>query len=441
MILPGFAHTSQNISDNAMMTSFYSFFGDSPYTMNVESYVFLGYSVIFLSVLAIIKYRQNHIWFWLLICGIFIVMSFGPELKIFDQSTGIEMPDKVLYDTIPGWDEIRAPARFVVMANLSLAILASYAVYGLIKNRFSTFKQQLVLTSMIGVVILFEFSMIPYASHELPLMPDIYDEIKNDESKFAVLAAPIGGTGYANLLLHPMALYHQIHHEKPIYGGHESRPSLDEMLSTQTYFLNMFYIFGSKEDVIKQDIATHGLALFDYFDIKYVTLHKKLGTDSEFKKKMVGFIPEARQIMSEILSKDNPDYEDDKTIVYKIPKSNSSEPFLVLGSGWHIFQPDYDARATMKNFEILIINPTDSEIYVTLSLILYSIGNEKIATIYMNDEKRNEITVPTKPTDIQIKNLELEPGTNVIVLDTDEFTLSENNLETSFGVRSILIMN
>ena len=162
----------------------------------------------------------------------------------------------------------------------------------------------------------------------------------------------------------------------------------------------MFYIFGSKEDIIKQDIATHGLALFDYFDIKYVTLHKKLGTDSEFKKKMVGFIPEARQIMSEILSKDNPDYEDDKIIVYKIPKSNSSEPFLVLGSGWHIFQPDYDARATMKNFEILIINPTDSEIYVTLSLILYSIGNEKIATIYMNDEKRNEITVPTKPTAI-----------------------------------------
>ena len=41
----------------------------------------------------------------------------------------------------------------------------------------------------------------------------------------------------------------------------------------------------------------------------------------------------------------------------------------------------------------------------------------------------------------QIKNLELKPGANVIVLDTDEFTLSENNLETSFGVRSILIMN
>ena len=61
---------------------------------------------------------------------------------------------------LPEWDEIRAPARFIVMANLALAVLASYAVYGLIKNKFSSFKQQLILTTIIGFVILFEFSVI-----------------------------------------------------------------------------------------------------------------------------------------------------------------------------------------------------------------------------------------------------------------------------------------
>ena len=36
------------------------------------------------------------------------------------------MPDKLFYDTVPEWDEIRASARFIVMTNLALAILASY---------------------------------------------------------------------------------------------------------------------------------------------------------------------------------------------------------------------------------------------------------------------------------------------------------------------------
>jgi len=274
LILPGSTHTTQIISDYGMNISFYSFF-DKPVPIGeIEHLIFLGYSVIFLSALAVIRYRRNHVWFWLLICGIFVVMSLGPELKIFHQSTGIVLPDKVFYDAVPEWDEIRAPARFIVMANLALAVLASYAVYGLIKNKFSSFKQQLMLTTIIGFVIIFEFSMIPYPSYTEPI-PDIYEEIKNDVSKFVVLPAPIGGVGDYSLMSDPTVLYHQLHHEKPIYGGHESRVSHETLKETQTYFLNMFHILGSKDDVIKQDLTTHGLSLFDHFDIKYVTLHKE----------------------------------------------------------------------------------------------------------------------------------------------------------------------
>ena len=127
-----------------------------------------------------------------------------------------------------------------------------------------------MLTTIIGFVILFEFSMIPYSSYSEPV-PDIYQEIKNDESKFAVLPIPIGGTGDRLLMSDPTVLYHQIHHEKPIYGGHESRVSLETTKNTQTYFLSMCHIFGSKDDVIKKELATHGLSLFNNFDIKYFT--------------------------------------------------------------------------------------------------------------------------------------------------------------------------
>ena len=453
LILPVHQHTTQIISDYGMITSFYSFFDKQPFSQSIENLTFLGYSVIFLSALAVIRYRRNHTWFWLLICGIFVLMSLGPELKIFNESTGIELPDKVFYDNIPGWDQLRSPARFIVMANLALAVLASYAVYGLIKNKFSSFKQQIMLTSIIGFVILFEFSMIPYLSYTEPI-PDIYEEIKNDESKFAVLPVPIGGTGDYALMSDPAMLYHQLHHEKPIYGGYEARATFETLSGTQTYFLNMFHILGSKDDIIKQDLTTHGLSLFDHFDIKYVTLDK----DSPIWKFLTWqndplqvFLPETKQLMSEILSGDNPVYEDDRIVVYKIPKPNSSEPFLLLGSGWHVFDPEYHIRATMKNSEILIVNPTSSEMHATLSVVLSSIEKEKTVTVSINNEELTRVNVPTTFINTQIENLILKPGVNVVALDTDQFSLVKFGLggdidkgqETtvSFHVRSISIIN
>ena len=458
LILPGSTHTTQIISDYGMNISFYSFF-DKPVPIGeIEHLIFLGYSVIFLSALAVIRYRRNHVWFWLLICGIFVVMSFGPELKIFHQSTGIVLPDKVFYDAVPEWDEIRAPARFIVMANLALAVLASYAVYGLIKNKFSSFKQQIILTSIIGFVILFEFSMIPYPSTSEPI-PDIYEEIKNDESKFAVLPVPLGGIGEFRLMTDSVVLYHQIYHEKPIYGGVESRASYETLENIQTYFLNMFRIncdyidanipcqSSGKNDVIKQDLSIHGLSLFDHFDIKYVILHKKMPN---------WIIPpdlilETKQIMSEILSGDDPIYKDDRLVVYKIPKPNSSEPFLLLGSGWHTFESEYNARGTMKNSEILIVNPTSYDITTTLNLVLGSIDEERTMTVSLNNEKVDEIDIPTSISDIKIEDLILKSGVNVVTLDADEYITMIPKVETetaytkflsttlAFGVQSISI--
>jgi hypothetical protein len=441
LILPGLEHTTQKLSDHGMNKSFYSFF-DKPYHgLQVEHFTFLGYSVIFLSALAVIRYRQNHIWFWLLICGIFVLMSLGPELKIFHESTGIVLPDKIFYDVVPEWDEIRAPARFIVIANLALAVLASYAVYGLLKNKFSPFKQQLMLTAVIGFVILFEFSMIPYLSYSEPI-PDIYEEIKNDESKFAVLPVPIGGTGDGLLLSAPVMLYHQIHHEKPIYGGFESRVDIEVMRNTQTYFLNMFHILGSKDDVIKQDLVTHGLSLFDHFDIKYVTLHKEILSYDKINQNTLSleFLPETKQHMSEILGGDKPIHEDNHIIVYKIPKSNSLEPFLLLGSGWYIFEVLENARATMKSSEIMIVNPTNSEMNVTLNLVLTSIKNENVVTVFMNNEKLTSYDIPTESTYTQIENLTLKPGINTVVLENDKFVLV-GKTKVSLKVESISITN
>jgi hypothetical protein len=293
--------------------------------------------------------------------------------------------------------------------------------------------------------------MIPYPSTSEPI-PDIYAEIKNDESKFAVLSAPLGGVGDGGLMSDPTVLYHQIHHEKPIYGGHESRVSLETTKKTQTYFLSMFHIFGSKDDVIKQDLATHGLSLFNHFDIKYVTLHKSSPTLESWQKDLLQvFLSETKQIMSEILSGNNPVYEDDRIVVYKIPKPNSSEPFLLLGSGWHVFVPEQHLRTTMKNSEILIVNPTNSEMHVTLNVVLHSIDKENTMTVSMNNEELSRVNIPTTFKNVEV-DLLLKPGVNVVTLDTNKFSLVEYGLEgteigqgqkttISLNVQSISIVN
>ena len=431
LILPTPEHTTQIISDYGIIQSFYTFFNvpfDS-YQLQIENLVFLGYSVIFLSAPAIIKYRQKHVWFWLLITGIFILMSLGPELKIFHESTGIILPERIFYDTIPEWDEIRAPARFIVIADLALAILVSYSVYGLIKNKFSSFKQQLILSTIIAFVILFEFSFIPYPANSESI-PEIYEEIKNDKSKFTILPAPIGGTGEELLQSDPLLLYHQIYHEKPIYGGMESRVSSDAIENTQTYFLNMFRLTGIKDDVIKQDLSTYGLSIFEHLNIKYVVLHKKLELSIDFLNNFhrETFLPETKDMMSKILMDDKPIYEDDKIVVYKIPKPDSTKPFLMLGSGWHLFEAEHNARATMKDSEILIINPSNTEKTVTVKIILSSIGKEKILTASLNNKNLGDMNIPTETIGIQLKDLNLKPGMNVILLSSDEFVLISQEL-------------
>ena len=156
--------------------------------------------------------------------------------------------------------------------------------------------------------------------------------------------------------------------------------------------------------------------------------------------------------MSKILQWNDPNYKDEKLVVYKIPKPNSSEPFLLLGSGWHVFDPEYNTRTSMKNSEILVVNPTNSEMYVTLNVVLNSTEKEKTMTVSMNNEELTRVKLLQAFQNMQIKNLILKPGVNVVALDTDEFTLAAFGLEgaeidkweettVSFNVRSISIIN
>jgi len=261
LIVPTPVHSVEKISDYYFGKAFFYSFNELTTTpsYSIEHFVFLGYTTIILSLIAVIKFRPSYTWFWVLICGVFTIFSFGPELKFFNISTGVTMPEHLLYDNVPGWDDFRAPARFMVITFLGMAMLASFAIHNLMKNYFTGSKKQYVIVAAIGIVILFEYSAIPYATYSENI-PEIYQIIKDDINTRAILEAPMGGTGDFLLMTDPTIVYYQTVHEKPIYGGHESRPSLDVLRGTQTYFLNMFQLEGSKHDIIKQDLSIHGIS-------------------------------------------------------------------------------------------------------------------------------------------------------------------------------------
>ena len=64
----------------------------------------------------------------------------------------------------------------------------------------------------------------------------------------------------------------------------------------------------------------------------------------------------------------------------------------------------------------------------------------------MNNEEVNVFEIPTTPINIQIENLILAPGINVVTLNTDKFGLIEidevqSKFRVSFTVQSISIVN
>ena len=118
-------------------------------------------------------------------------------------------------------------------------------------------------------------------------------------------------------------------------------------------------------------------------------------------------------------------------VIYKIPNPDSSEPFLLLGSGGHHFHKcggeiekiySCNARSTMKNSEILIVNPTHSDMQITLNMVLTAAENKKTLVISINSEELTVVDIPVTPTNMELENLIIKPGINVVSLDTNQYS-------------------
>jgi len=403
-VLPTPNHSLTKIIDYPYVTS--SGFG--------EGWTFLGYTAIFLAILALVKTDKKEKTIWI-IPGFFLaIISLGPFLKIGGIETGIQLPYYFLYE-LPTFDIWRSIGRTAIFVTFCVSILAAYGINEIFKiNSFSN-RKKLSIVAIIGVLVIIESLTIPFPSYS-PHESQINYEIASDPRDIVVLQSPLGA-GYSpirNSHLWDSNIFGQTIHEKPVYLGQQSRVPDDTTEKFRTYFLNQFIGDQTSKDIIQQDLKEVGISLFDYFDVGYVIVYTDVSRpfpnwkNPEVKKT---WLPQTKSTLMDIFSK-SPDFEDNRLYSYKIPEPSSDSSFITLGEGWSRLEKN--VRTVGEEAQIKIINPTNEITEVSLQIQFRSLTESELA-IKFNGKEISKNSLEKSPYRI-IVPLKLNPNENELSL-------------------------
>jgi len=124
-------------------------------------------------------------------------------------------------------------------------------------------------------------------------------------------------------------------------------------------------------------------------------------------------LPETKSTLLDIFSKP-PDFIDEQLFAYKVPEPDSSSPFIVLGDGWSGLKKK-SFRYIEEYSEIIIINPTNEIIYVTME-IQFKPTVENELTLLLNRNEISNISVAKNSPNIVTPPLELNPNENHLTI-------------------------
>ena len=290
-----------------------------------EKMVFLGYLPMALAAIGVWRFwKRNR--FWLIVAVAFFLLALGPILHVngvtnftaFDAT--VPLPYLLLY-YVPFVKTSRAVARFDVIVMLSLGIMAAWGLVALmnsaIKRRWPVMQRAVFLIPVVALlVIAFEFLPAPFKT-SAPQVPAFYQQIGQEKGDFAVLDIPF------NLIRSRYLLYQTVH-EKKIVGGYISRiPQFDFVQNTPA--VQQLVTLSAQPDINKVKLGKTGENVLNYYDIRYVVVHKTLDKPDAVQKALD---------MAAKIFKRPPDYQDDSAVAYRVHGSGRAL-FVNVGDGWH----------------------------------------------------------------------------------------------------------
>lgn len=153
-------------------------------------------------------------------------LSLGPSPQSLGRAVEIAAPYRLLYEYVPGFEGVRAPARFAMIVAFMLAVLAGYGAKAV--TRYRAGRVALILAS---TMFLLEATQIPFTVNGLgPLRgfttpearlyrpagaPTVYREMARQPPDSVLVELPIGQPDYDL-----RAMYYSTVHWRPVVNGY-----------------------------------------------------------------------------------------------------------------------------------------------------------------------------------------------------------------------------
>jgi hypothetical protein len=265
--------THHSISGNLVKPIFYSHFIGS----DTEQTVYMGYTVLVLSVIAVVKAPKAQTRFWLVSAIAFFVLSLGPFLRIYGENSfeiaGLSVAFPLPYFPIlfiPGLKAMRGPSRFAIMSMLALAVLAGYGVRHLLKRFEGQVGATLVLLGLLLTLIGLEFSIVPVPLVDARI-PKVYERIAREQGG-TILDVP----WYWSVSKYQH--YQTLHHKRLVFG---QAPRLtlpfDFTYADAIPFVQLFKNPQLIKDYEAQPVDRGDVLRFiEFFDLSFIAIHKDL---------------------------------------------------------------------------------------------------------------------------------------------------------------------
>jgi hypothetical protein len=363
-----------------------------------ENTTYIGYTILFLSLYAVWKLRkQVLVKFWLLSAILFSLFSLGPILhvngktifNILNTSTTIPLPYMLLSKITPFLENSRTPGRLFVIATLAFAVLAGYGIAELLNSKDT--RKYLFSVLLCGLII-FEFLSMPYIISPVD-QPAFYKNISSDNDTYALLEIPATGNYTAGVMIE----YAQTIHRKPIVGGQVARMPTNarDFESNTPLVRELTFSDKPQNDIINQSVFSVGNSVLQYYNIRYVVLHKDSLT-SEKLENAQSFITQCNPSLPKV-------YEDNMLVVYAQNRTEPVSSFMSLGSGWLEIE-NWSGTSTrwMSSSNASILVYSDNERDTWLNFTAMSFAKKRSVLIRVNNETIASYPITTAFAEVSV---------------------------------------
>jgi hypothetical protein len=251
---------------------------------------------------------------WIVFAAVFAVLALGPYLRIAGYSAftvfGLRIPlPYALLVSLPGFDVLRTPVRFMMIGGVAIAILCAWGLLALMAR--VPHRARLVGVAMTALVLVECWPRL-WPQQALPPVPEFYQRLGRDPKAYAVLDLP---SAFKDQDLGSLYMYYQMVHGKAIAWAYLSRAYGE-------------YPVGGVDAIFesRQANAADARARLAELGYRYIVWHKRareiavrLAPDSRYRTLLrVPAFADAHPLIRDAFAGERPILEDDLVAVYRV---------------------------------------------------------------------------------------------------------------------------